>query len=63
VPCALLDQIDQQHREHEQAPTLGEAFDLHLSRMRADRASASSIATITRARDNYLADWSTDRAM
>ena len=38
-------------------PTLGEAFDLHVARMRADQASASSIATITRERDKYLADW------
>src|SRR5688572_16659561 len=39
------------------APTLTDAFDLHLDRMRADRASASSIATITRERDKYLAAW------
>jgi integrase len=39
------------------APTLTDAFDLHLDRMRADRASASSIATITRERDKYLASW------
>ena len=38
-------------------PTLGEAFDLHVSRMRANRASARSIETVTTERDKYLADW------
>ncbi len=38
-------------------PTLSDAFDLHISRMRADKATASSIATITRERDKYLAGW------
>lgn len=38
-------------------PTLGEAFALHVDRMRADDASSSSIATITRERDKYLEDW------
>lgn len=36
---------------------VSDAFDLHVSRMRADRASALSIATITRERDKYLANW------
>lgn len=40
-------------------PTLADAFDLHCSRMHADRATASSIATITRERDKYLAGWMT----
>ena len=40
-------------------PTLADAFDLHVSRMQADRATASSIATITRERDKYLAGWMT----
>jgi integrase len=44
-------------RKREGGPTLSDAFDLHVSRMRADRASASSIATITRERDKYLANW------
>lgn len=44
-------------RKREGGPTLSDAFDLHVSRMRADRASASSIATITRERDKYLAKW------
>lgn len=39
------------------SPTLTEAFELHLSRMRADRASATSIVTVTRERDKYLAAW------
>lgn len=38
-------------------PTLAEAFDLHLERMRADEASPSSTVTITRERDKYLFDW------
>lgn len=37
--------------------TLGEAIELHLERMRAKGASASSKDTITRERDRYLADW------
>ncbi|MBL9014860.1 MAG: integrase family protein [Myxococcales bacterium] len=44
-------------RKRDGGPTLSDAFDLHVSRMRADRASASSIATITRERDKYLAKW------
>ena len=44
-------------RKREGGPTLSDAFDLHVSRMRADRASASSIVTITRERDKYLATW------
>jgi integrase len=44
-------------RKREGGPTLSDAFDLHVSRMRADHASASSIATITRERDKYLAKW------
>jgi integrase len=44
-------------RSRNSGPTLGEAFDLHVSRMRAEQASASSIATITRERDKYLKDW------
>ena len=38
-------------------PTLADAFDLHVARMKTDEATASSIATITRERDKYLADW------
>ncbi len=44
-------------RKREGGPTLADAFDLHVSRMRADKASASSIATITRERDKYLEKW------
>ena len=44
-------------RSRNSGPTLGDAFDLHVSRMHADQASASSIATITRERDKYLVDW------
>lgn len=44
-------------RKREGGPTLADAFDLHVSRMRADQASASSIATITRERDKYLDKW------
>ncbi len=44
-------------RKREGGPTLADAFDLHVSRMRADRATAASIATITRERDKYLARW------
>jgi integrase len=44
-------------RNRTASPTLGEAFDLHVARMRADQATESSIATITRERDKYLADW------
>jgi integrase len=44
-------------RKREGGPTLSDAFDLHISRMRADQASASSIATITRERDKYLSKW------
>ncbi len=38
-------------------PTLGEAFDLHVSRMRANQSTARSISTMTTERDKYLADW------
>lgn len=44
-------------RSREGGPTLGDAFDLHVARMRADAAAATSIATITRERDKYLANW------
>jgi len=44
-------------RKREGGPTRSDAFDLHISRMRADQASASSIATITRERDKYLEKW------
>ena len=44
-------------RKREGGPTLADAFDLHVSRMRADQATAASIATITRERDKYLAKW------
>src|SRR5262245_45589528 len=44
-------------RNRESGPTLGDAFDLHVARMRADEASPSSLATITRERDKYLARW------
>jgi integrase len=44
-------------RNRESGPTLGDAFDLHVARMRADEASPSSLATITRERDKYLANW------
>ena len=44
-------------RKRAGGPTLADAFDLHVSRMRADRASESSIVTITRERDKYLAKW------
>lgn len=44
-------------RKREGGPTLSDAFALHVARMRADQASASSIATITRERDKYLAKW------
>lgn len=38
-------------------PTLGDAIELHVARMRAKGASATSIATVARERDCYLADW------
>ena len=38
-------------------PTLGDAFDLHVSRMRANQASDRSITTITHECKKYLADW------
>ena len=38
-------------------PTLADAFDLHLSRMRAKQSSEASTETMTRERDRYLADW------
>ncbi len=44
-------------RKRAGGPTLSDAFDLHVSRMRADRASESSMVTITRERDKYLAKW------
>jgi integrase len=44
-------------RNRETGPTLGDAFDLHIARMTADEASASSLSTIKRERDKYLANW------
>jgi len=44
-------------RRNGTGPTLADAFDLHVARMKADEATASSIATITRERDKYLVDW------
>lgn len=44
-------------RNRTSGPTLGDAFDLHVARMKADEASPSSLATITRERDKYLAHW------
>jgi integrase len=44
-------------RRNAMGPTLADAFDLHVARMKADEATASSIATITRERDKYLVDW------
>jgi len=44
-------------RRNASGPTLADAFDLHVARMKADEATASSIATITRERDKYLVDW------
>lgn len=38
-------------------PTLGDAFDLHLAKMRADEASGTSLVTMERERDKYLAEW------
>lgn len=46
-----------EERKKLEGPTLGEAFDLHVSRMRANQASPRSIETITTERDKYLADW------
>jgi integrase len=43
-------------RRHD-APTLGNAFDLHISRMKANQASPRSITTIKSEADKYLADW------
>ncbi len=43
-------------RRHD-APTLGSAFDLHISRMKANQASPRSITTIKSEADKYLADW------
>ena len=44
-------------RNRTSGPTLGDAFDLHVGRMKADEASPSSLATITRERDKYLQHW------
>jgi integrase len=44
-------------RNRDTGPTLGDAFDLHIARMTADEASASSLATIKRERDKYLVNW------
>jgi integrase len=44
-------------RKRSEGPTLGDAFDLHVSRMRASQATERSIVTITSERDKYLADW------
>jgi integrase len=38
-------------------PTVGDAFELHLSRMRADDARARSLETVETERDKYLAAW------
>lgn len=38
-------------------PTLAEAFELHLGRMRADKASPASLITVERERNKYLAQW------
>jgi len=44
-------------RMREGGPTLADAFDLHVARMKANGASAASLATITRERDKYLENW------
>ena len=44
-------------RRNDGGPTLNDAFELHLARMRADKASQASIDTIERERDRYLEDW------
>jgi integrase len=44
-------------RRNKGGPTLNDAFELHLARMRADKASEASIDTIKRERDRYLMDW------
>lgn len=38
-------------------PTIGDAFDLHLARMKKKGASSSSVRTVEYERDKYLADW------
>lgn len=43
--------------KREGGPTLADAFNLHVSRMRAENAAARSIETITTERDKYLARW------
>ncbi len=44
-------------RMREGGPTLADAFDLHVARMKANGASPASLATITRERDKYLETW------
>lgn len=46
-----------EERRKSEGPTLGDAFDLHVARMRANQATERSITTITSERDKYLADW------
>jgi hypothetical protein len=43
-------------RNRDTGPKLGDAFDLHIARMTADEASASSLATIERAREGATRD-------
>ena len=38
-------------------PTLRDAFELHVSRMRANRSSDRSVTTMTSERDKYLKEW------
>ncbi len=46
-----------EERKKLEGPTLSDAFDLHVAKMRANRASERSVVTITTERDKYLADW------
>jgi integrase len=50
-------QAPDEKRRNQSGPTLNDAFELHLARMRADKSSEASTDTIERERDRYLKDW------